>query len=60
MQLYVWDGTMTQKYAADIKLATADDFQNTTAWQTHWTTPAIAAMPNKVALHRTETGELLA
>lgn len=59
MQLYVWDGTMTQKYAADIKLATADDFQNTTAWQTHWATPAIAAMPNKVALHRTETGELL-
>ncbi|MBR2131642.1 MAG: hypothetical protein IJ955_03740 [Oscillospiraceae bacterium] len=59
MQLFVWDGSMTKKYPAKVESATSEDFKNTTTWQTQWTTPAATAMPNKVALHRTDTNELL-
>ena len=59
MQLFVWDSTMTEKYLAEVRSATSEDFKNTTAWQTQWTTPAVAAMPNKVALRRADTSELL-
>ena len=59
MQLFVWDSTMTEKYLAEVRSATVEDFKNTTTWQTQWTTPVVAAMPNKVALRRADTGELL-
>ena len=39
--------------------ATADDLQATTKWQTKWTSKAAQDMPNKVALRRTDTNELL-
>lgn len=59
MQLFVWDSTMTEKYLAEVRSATVEDFKNTTTWQTQWTTPVVAAMPNKVALRRADNGELL-
>ena len=59
MQLFVWDSTMTEKYPAEVRSATAEDFKNTTTWQTRWTTPAASAMPNKVALCKADTNELL-
>lgn len=39
--------------------ATAGDLQATTKWQTKWTSKAAQNMPNKVALRRTDTNELL-
>lgn len=39
--------------------ATAGDLQATTKWQTKWTSKAAQDMPNKVALRRTDTNELL-
>ena len=59
MQLFVWNSSMSEKYPAEVKSVTADDFKNTSTWQTQWTTSAAAAMPNKVALHKTDTNELL-
>lgn len=59
MQLFVWDETATEKIPAEIIPATDEDFANTVGWQTSWTTAAISAMPNKVALRRSDDGELL-
>ncbi|MBR2894206.1 MAG: hypothetical protein IKC03_00925 [Oscillospiraceae bacterium] len=59
MQLFVWDSSMSEKYSVEVRSATVEDFKNTATWQTQWTTPAVAAMPNKVALRRVDTDELL-
>lgn len=59
MRLFVWNESLTEKIPAEVVPATNEDFANTTGWQTQWTTAAITSMPNKVALRRTDNGELL-
>ena len=59
MQLFVWNETMTRKISAEVTPASLEDFQNTADWQTLWTSQAVASMPNKVALRRSDDGELL-
>ena len=58
MKLFVLDigGNEVPTYVSP---ATADDLQATTKWQTKWTSKAAQDMPNKVALRRTDTNELL-
>ena len=42
-----------------VEPATTQDFEKTADWQTSWLSTAAASMPNKVALHRQDTQELL-
>ena len=58
MKLFVLDigGNEVPTYVSH---ATAGDLQATTKWQTKWTSKAAQDMPNKVALRRTDTNELL-
>lgn len=58
MKLFVLDigGNEVPTYVSH---ATAGDLQATTKWQTKWTSKAAQNMPNKVALRRTDTNELL-
>ena len=58
MKLFVLDigGNEVPTYVSP---ATAGDLQATTKWQTKWTSKATQDMPNKVALRRTDTNELL-
>ena len=42
-----------------VSAATPDDLRATTKWQTQWTSKAALEMPNKVALRRKDTDELL-
>lgn len=58
MKLFVLDA-VGNKVPTYISPATSGDLQATTKWQTKWTSKAAQAMPNKVALHRTDTNELL-
>ena len=59
MKLFVLDigGNEVPTYVSH---AAAGDLQATTKWQTKWTSKAAQDMPNKVALRRTDTNELLA
>lgn len=59
MQLFVWNEDCTQRILAYVTPANSKDFMETVDWQTRWTTPEIASMPNKVALRRTDNEELL-
>lgn len=58
MKLFVLDigGNEVPTYVSH---ATAGYLQATTKWQTKWTSKAAQDMPNKVALRRTDTNELL-
>ena len=58
MKLFVLDigGNEVPTYVSP---ATAGDLQATAKWQTKWTSKAAQNMPNKVALRRTDTNELL-
>ena len=58
MKLFVLDigGNDVPTYVSP---ATAGDLQATAKWQTKWTSKAAQNMPNKVALRRTDTNELL-
>ena len=58
MKLFVLDigGNEVPTYVSP---ATAGDLQATAKWQTKWTSKAAQDMPNKVALRRTDTNELL-
>ena len=59
MKLFVLD-IGGNEVATYVSHATAGDLQATTKWQTKWTSKATQDMPNKVALRRTDTNELLA
>ncbi|MGN1026974.1 MAG: hypothetical protein ACI4P4_11290 [Faecousia sp.] len=59
MLLFVWNESMTERIPAKVVPASDEDFSHTANWQTHWTTQAVSAMPNKVALRRTDNEELL-
>ena len=58
MKLFVLDA-LGNEVPTCISPATMDDLQATTKWQTKWTSKAAQDMPNKVALRRTDTNELL-
>ena len=50
------DGSKVPTY---VSAASPDDLRATAKWQTQWTSKAALDMPNKVALRRTDTDELL-
>ena len=59
MDLYVWNSDLSETVPVEVTPATPEDLRNTSDWQTQWTTKAARAMPNKVALHRKDSDELL-
>ena len=59
LKFYVWNADMSGKIPASVDPASETDFRATKVWQTKWTTKAAKEMPNKVALHRADDGELL-
>lgn len=59
MDLYVWNQDISETVPVVVTPASPEDLANTLNWQTQWTTKAVQAMPNKVALHRKDNGELL-
>lgn len=48
-----------EKIPAVVEEATEQELAATQDWQTSWKTPFAAGLPNKVALRRTDDGELL-
>lgn len=59
MELYVWSSDLSETVPVIVAPATPEDLKNTADWQTQWTSKAARAMPNKVALRRKDTDELL-
>ena len=59
LRLYVWNADMSDKVPVSIAPASQSDLKATKDWQTKWTSAAAKEMPNKVALHRADDGELL-
>ncbi|MBO4914778.1 MAG: hypothetical protein J5449_06175 [Oscillospiraceae bacterium] len=59
LKLYVWNTDMSDKVPVSVVPASQSDLKATKDWQTRWTSTAAKEMPNKVALHRTDDGELL-
>ena len=59
LDLFVWDAVSGGKVSAVGDVATEEDLTATKDWQTSWTTAFALGLPNKVALRRTDDGELL-
>lgn len=59
LRLFVWDHDVSHQIPADVRPASDADLEQTKLWQTLWTSGAAKQMPNKVALCRTDNGELL-
>ena len=59
LDLFVWDAASGGKIPAIVKTATEQDLAETKDWQTSWETKFARSLPNKVALRRTDDGELL-
>lgn len=59
MELFVWNYDLTEQIPTVVLPATDDDIKSTANWQTQWTTPWIAQIPTKVALHRKDNTQLL-
>lgn len=59
MNLFVWNEDIAYKIPAMVRPATEMDFSQTKNWQTYWKSKAVSEMPNKVALCRSDNGELL-
>lgn len=59
MELYVWNSDLSETVPVIVAPATPEDLKNTSDWKTQWTSKATRAMPNKVALRRKDTDELL-
>lgn len=59
LDLFVWDVASAEKIPAVVNAATEKDLAATKDWQTNWTTTFALDLPNKVALRRTDDGELL-
>lgn len=59
LYLYVLDAQTDEKIPANVAKVTTADLKATKDWQTVWLSKAADQMPNKVALHRTDNGELL-
>lgn len=59
LNLFVLDAISNGKIPVDVKMATEQDFEATQHWQTSWDSTYARTLPNKVALHRKDTDELL-
>ena len=59
LDLFVWDAVSGEKVPAIINTVTEQDLAATKDWQTCWETTFARELPNKVALRRTDDGELL-
>ena len=59
LKLFVLDASSGEKVPVTVDTATEQDLAATQDWQTNWTTPYALSLPNKVALHRADDGELL-
>ena len=59
LDLFVIDAFRDEKIPSIVTKATQEDLALTAGWQTSWLSPEAIAMPNKVALHRKNTNELL-
>lgn len=59
LKFYVWNADMSDKIPVSVVPASQSDIKATKDWQTSWTSSAAKEMPNKVALHRADDGELL-
>ena len=59
LDLFVWDAASREKIPAVVNAATEQDLAVTKDWQTSWETKFARSLPNKVALRRTDDGELL-
>ena len=59
LDLFVWDAASREKIPAVVNAATEQDLAVTKDWQTSWETKFARSLPNRVALRRTDDGELL-
>lgn len=59
LELFVLDAASAGKIPVFVRQANQADLAATQDWQTNWTSPFAVGLPNKVALCRTETNELL-
>ena len=59
LDLFVRDAASDEKVSAVVDAATEQDLASTKDWQTSWETTFARGLPNKVALRRTDNGELL-
>lgn len=59
LNLFVLDSSSGERIPAVVGTATEQDLSATRDWQTNWKTPFARQLPNKVALHRVDDGELL-
>ena len=59
LNLFVVDADSGKKIAAVVREASEQDLAATRTWQTSWETSFAVELPNKVALHRADDGELL-
>ena len=59
LDLFVRDAVSDEKVSAIVNASTEQDLASTKDWQTSWETPFAYGLPNKVALRRTDDGELL-
>ena len=59
LDLFVLDVTSNERKPVFVRPATEEDLTATQDWQTNWTTPFAARLPNKVALCRSESDGLL-
>lgn len=59
LDLFVLDAALEKKVPVIVRAASEQDLAETHDWQTNWDTPYAFQLPNKVALCRTDNGELL-
>ena len=59
LNLFVVDADSGKKIATVVREASEQDLTATRTWQTSWETSFAVELPNKVALHRADDGELL-
>ena len=59
LELFVLDAASGKKVPAFIRPAKEADLAETQDWQTNWMSSFVSGLPNKVALCRGETNELL-
>lgn len=59
LDLFVVDVASGGKIPAVVEVATEQDLAASKDWQTNWNTPFAVELPNKVALHQVDDGELL-
>ena len=59
LDLFVLDAASSERRPVFVRPATEEDLTATRDWQTNWKAPFALGLPNKVALCRLETDELL-